>query len=114
MYLQANTQRITLDPTSDERLEMHALFSGWESKNKSLRMILSYDQRICMGQYPVVDLLGYRHTENGDLIIEPEEAKTVRFIFLSYLAGYSFKTIAEILTKKKRPISAGKENFFQR
>lgn len=31
-------------------------------------MILSYDQRICMGQYPVVDLLGYRHTENGDLI----------------------------------------------
>ena len=57
----------TLDPTSDERLEMHALFSGWESKNKSRRMILSYDQRICMGQYPVVDLLGYRHTENGDL-----------------------------------------------
>ena len=101
----------TLDPTSDERLEMHALFSGWESKNKSRRMILSYDQRICMGQYPVVDLLGYRHTENGDLVIEPEEAKTVRFIFLSYLAGYSFKTIAEILTKKKRPTLTGRTEW---
>ena len=101
----------TLDPTSDERLEMHALFSGWESKNKSRRMILSYDQRICMGQYPVVDLLGYRHTENGDLVIEPEEAKTVRFIFLAYLAGYSFKTIAEILTKKKRPTLTGRTEW---
>ena len=101
----------TLDPTSDERLEMHALFSGWESKNKSRRMILSYDQRICMGQYPVVDLLGYRHTENGDLIIEPEEAKTVRFIFLAFLAGYSFKSIAEILTQKKRPTLTGRTEW---
>ena len=64
-----------------------------------------------MGQYPVVDLLGYRHTENGDFIIEPEEAKTVRFIFLSYLAGYSFKTIAEILTKKKRPTLTGRTEW---
>lgn len=101
----------TLDPTSDERLEMHALFSGWESKNKSRRMILSYDQRICMGQYPVVDLLGYRHTENGELIIEPEEAKTVRFIFLAYIAGYSFKTIADILTEKKRPTLTGRTEW---
>lgn len=101
----------TLDPTCDERLEMHALFSGWESKNKSRRMILSYDQRICMGQYPVLDLLGYRHTESGDLIIEPEEARTVRFIFLAYIAGYSFKTIAEILTKKQRPTLTGRTEW---
>ena len=101
----------TLDPNADERLEMHALFSGWESKNKSRRMILSYDQRICMGQYPVSDLLGYRHTEDGDLIIQPEEAKTVRFIFLAYIAGYSYKTIAEILTKKQRPTLTGRTEW---
>ena len=101
----------TLDPNADERLEMHAMFSGWESKNKSRRMILSYDQRICMGQYPVVDLLGYRHTENGDLIIQPEEAKTVRFIFIAYIAGYSFKSIAKILTEKKRPTLTGRTEW---
>ena len=101
----------TLDPNVSERLEMHAMFSAWESRNKSRRMILSYDQRICTGQYPVVDLLGYRHTEDGDLIIQPEEAKTVRFIFLAYIAGYSFKTIAEILTEKKRPTLTGRTEW---
>ena len=101
----------TLDPNVAERLEMHAMFSAWESRNKSRRMILSYDQRICMGQYPVMDLLGYRHTYEGDLIIEPEEAKTVRFIFLAYIAGYSYKTIAEVLTTKKRPTLTGRTEW---
>lgn len=101
----------TLDPNVSERLEMHAMFSAWESRNKSRRMILSYDQRICTGQYPVLDLLGYRHTEDGDLIIQPEEAKTVRFIFLAYIAGYSYKTIAEILTKKQRPTLTGRTEW---
>lgn len=101
----------TLDPNVSERLEMHAMFSAWESRNKSRRMILSYDQRICTGQYPVLDLLGYRHTEDGDLIIQPEEAKTVRFIFLAYIAGYSYKTIAEILTNKKRTTLTGRTEW---
>ena len=43
----------------------------WKSRHKSRRMILSYDQRIMTGQYPVADLMGYRHTkdwENKDKI----------------------------------------------
>lgn len=101
----------TLDPTSSDRLEMHALFSGWESKNKSRRMILSYDQRICTGQYPVSDLLGYRHTYEGDLIIEPEEAKTVKFIFFAYISGLTLNKIAQILTEKSRPTLKGRTNW---
>ena len=53
------------------------MLAEWESANKSRRMILSYDQRICTGQYQVCDLLGFRHTEDGNLIIQEEEAKTV-------------------------------------
>lgn len=53
-------------------------------------MILSYDQRIMTGQYPVADLMGYRHTKDGQLVIEPEEAKTVRFIF-----GYQSSTVLD-------------------
>ena len=68
----------TLDPGSHQALGMHAMLADWESANKSRRMILSYDQRICMGQYPVADLLGYRHTKDGQLIVNEEEAKTVR------------------------------------
>lgn len=97
----------TLDSNIDERLQMHALFAEWESKNKSRRMILSYDQRICTGQYPVADLLGYRHTIDGELIIQEEEAKTVRYIFLAYICGYSLTEIARQLTAKGRKTLKG-------
>lgn len=95
----------------DERLQMHAMFAEWESSNKSRRMILSYDQRICTGQYPVSDLLGYRHTIEGDLIIVEDEAKTVRFIYLAYISGYSLKQIAEMLTEKKRKTLRGRTEW---
>ena len=101
----------TLDPNSHQALSMHAMLADWESANKSRRMILSYDQRICMGQYPVLDLLGYRHTKDGQLVIDEEEAKTVRYIFLSYLNGASLKEIAASLSAMKRPTLRGRTDW---
>ncbi len=101
----------TLDPNSDQQLEIYAMLADWESANKSRRMILSYDQRICTGQYPVADLLGYRHTIDGDLIIQEDEAITVRFIFLAYVLGYTYAEIAEVLTDKKRPTLKGRTDW---
>lgn len=97
----------TLDPRSSDQLAIHAMLADWESANKSRRMILSYDQRISTGQYPVSDLLGYRHTEDGQLIIVEDEAITCRFIFLACVVGYSLNEIAEILTEKERPTLRG-------
>lgn len=101
----------TLDPNSTMALFIHAMLADWESDNKSKRMILSYDQRICTGQYPVSDLLGYRHTKDGDLVIQEDEAITVRFIFLAYLGGYSLNEIAEILTENDRPTLTGRTEW---
>lgn len=101
----------TLDPDCKQNLSIHAMLADWESANKSRRMILSYDQRICTGQYPVLDLLGYRHTKEGELIIQPEEAKTVRFIFLAYIGGYDCDEIAEILTERERPTLRGRTDW---
>ena len=98
----------TLDPSSNQSLSIHAMLADWESAQKSSRMILSYDQRICMGQYPVSDLLGYRHTTDGQLIIQEDEALTVRFVFLAYICGYSLGEIAEILTEKERKTLRGR------
>lgn len=101
----------TLDPDCGQMLSIHAMLADWESANKSRRMILSYDQRICMGQYPVSDLLGYRHTAEGGLVIVEDEAVTVRFIFLAYLMGYSLGEIAKILTEKGRKTLTGRTDW---
>lgn len=101
----------SLDDRSNDSLEMQAMLADWESKNKSRRMILSYDQRILTGQYPVADLLGYRHTTEGELVIVPEEALTVRFVFLAYIDGMSCDDIAKILTEHKRPTLKGRVNW---
>ena len=63
------------------------------------------------GQYPVADLMGYRHTKDGQLVIEPEEAKTVRFIFLAFIQGYDYEQIAMILTQKKRSTLRGRQEW---
>ena len=101
----------TLNPSSQYSLDIQALLADWESGNKSRRMILSYDQRIMTGQYPVADLMGYRHTKDGQLVIEPEEAKTVRFIFLAFIQGYNYEQIAMILTQKKRSTLRGRQKW---
>lgn len=101
----------TLDPNINERLQMQGLFAEWESGNKSRRMILSYDQRICTGQFPLSDLLGLRHTIEGGFVIEEEEAKTVKFIFLATLCGYTAEEIADILTEKQRPTLRGRTEW---
>lgn len=101
----------TLDPNINERLQMQGLFAEWESGNKSRRMILSYDQRICTGQFPLSDLLGLRHTIEGGFIIEEEEAKTVKYIFLATLCGYTAEEIAEVLTDKQRPTLRGRTEW---
>ena len=101
----------TLNPSSQYSLDVQALLADWESGNKSRRMILSYDQRIMTGQYPVADLMGYRHTKDGQLVIEPEEAKTVRFIFLAFIQGYNYDQIAAVLTQKKRSTLRGRQEW---
>lgn len=101
----------TLDPDCDQSLSIHAMLADWESANKSRRMILSYDQRICTGQYPVSDLLGYRHTSDGDLVIVEDEALTVRFVFLARMLGYSYEDIADILTEKERKTMRGRTEW---
>ena len=101
----------TLNKDADQTLGFHALLADWESGNKSRRMILSYDQRIMTNQFPVSDLLGFRHTKDGNLEIVPEEAQTVRFIYLAYITGSSYDDIAAVLTERRRPTLTGRTEW---
>ncbi len=79
-----------------------SLVAQADSPKKSEAMLASYYMRFSQGQYLVPDLLGYRKTGKNQISIDIEEAKTVQLIFMMYMAGYSPKTIARVLTQLGR------------
>ena len=89
----------TLDENSEMALSFIATLAQEESHSKSEIMNASIEMRFKRGVFLTPKLLGYDHDENGDLIINEEEAKTVRLIFFSYLYGYSSQQIADALTQ---------------
>lgn len=92
----------TLDKPADFTLQVLSLVAQEESHKKSEAMLASYYMRFSQGQYLVPDLLGYRKTGKNQIAIDVEEAKTVQLIFMMFMAGYSPKTIAQVLTKLGR------------
>lgn len=58
-------------------------------------------------------ILGYDHDEDGNLIINEEESKTVRLIFFMYLYGYSTGQIAEQLNILQRPTKLNNITFWR-
>jgi len=50
---------------------------------------------------------GYK-IELGEIVPQPQEAETVRSIYLQYLAGASFKQLAEQLQTEEVPFDVGK------
>ena len=102
-----NEQIFTLNPQSEMSLSFIAAMAQEESHVKSSSMNASYEMRFSHGIFMTPPLLGYDQDEDGNLIINEEEAKTVRLIFFMYLYGYSTQQIADLLTKLTRPTKKG-------
>ncbi len=88
----------TLDENSEMSLSFIATLAQEESHTKSEIMNSSIEMRFKRGIFLTPKLLGYDHDDDGNLVINEEEAKTVRLIFFSYLYGYSSQQIADALT----------------
>ena len=101
----------TLHGYDEMRITMSSMQAQYESERKSAAMIWSLDRRFKNGIFlrPTQSLLGYEKID-GEMVIEPEGAKTVRLIFDMFLGGYSCNRIAYELTALKRP--TGKGNMF--
>lgn len=97
----------TLDPNSEMSLSFISTLAQEESHNKSEIMNASIEMRFKRGIFLTPPLLGYDHDEEGNLIINEEEAKTVRLAFFMYLYGYSSQQIADTFTKLKRKTKKG-------
>lgn len=99
----------TLSDNIDLTLSVNASMAQEESHIKSVGMNRSIEMRYSMNIFLTPVLLGYDHDEDGNLIINPREAKTVRLIFLMYLCGYKTSQIADEMTRLKRVTKIGNE-----
>lgn len=100
----------TFKKDNETFLTILAAFSQEESRAKSESMLWSYERRYTNQNFltPTESLLGYDKVD-GQMVIEPEGAKTVRLIYAMYLAGYKIPDIAKVLESLKRP--TGKGNY---
>lgn len=88
----------TLDDDSEVLLSIMAMMAQEESHTKSEIMNASIEMRFRRGIFLTPSLLGYDQDENGNLVINEDEAKIVRLIFFMYLYGYTCQEIADKLT----------------
>jgi len=81
----------TLDSTGALVLTIMATLAEEESRNKSVIMNWSIDRRFSRGIFLTPELLGYDRDENGELVINPQEAETVKVIYDLYINGWTPK-----------------------
>ena len=101
----------TLKEDYESSLAFVSTMAQEESHTKSKAMERSIDMRFERGIFLTPVLLGYDHDEVGNLVINEEEAKTVRLIFFMYLYGYSTSQIAEQLNILQRPTKLNNTNW---
>ncbi len=99
----------TLDTTSNIILFVLAMVAEEESHMKSEAMLLSLEWRFSRGRFMTPKLLGYDKVdviENGihrkKLVINEDQAQTVRLMYYMLLGGSTTTEIAETLTELER------------
>jgi len=97
----------TLDATGSLVLTILATVAEEESRSKSFIMNWSIERRFSKGIFLTPKLLGYDLDEEGQLVINPDEAETVKVIYYLYVNGWSGQEIADLLTEYGRKTKLG-------
>ena len=69
----------------------------------------SIERRFSKGIFLTPKLLGYDLDDEGQLVINPDEAETVKVIYYLYVNGWSGQEIADLLTEYGRKTKLGNE-----
>ena len=97
----------SLKDDSQMALSFQATMAQEESHIRSRSMETSLRMRLDGGLPLTPKLLGYSHDTDGNLVVNPDEAPTVKLIFYMYLYGYSTSDIAAALTELGRKTYLG-------
>jgi len=102
----------TLDAKGEVLLTIMASLAQQESQSMSQNIKLGLQYRYQQGKVQINHnrFLGYTKDENGNLIIDPEQAEVVKRIYREYLEGRSMDKIAAGLEADGILTGAGKQN----
>lgn len=101
----------SLNDDSQMALTFQATMAEEESHTRSRSMETSLRMRLDNGIPLTPKLLGYSHDADGHLIVNPEEAPTVKLAFYMYLYGYSTQQIADAFNALGRKSYLGNINW---
>ena len=101
----------SLNDDSQMALTFQATMAEEESHTRSRSMETSLRMRLDNGIPLTPKLLGYTHDQDGNLIINPDEAPTVKLAFYMYLFGYSTRQIANAFNALGRKSYLGNINW---
>lgn len=104
----------TMDVKGEVLITIMASLAQQESESLSQNVKMGIQYRYQQGKVFVNHnhFLGYTKDAQGNLVIEPEEAKVIKRIFYSYLNGMSMKQIADSL-KADGILTGGKTKNWQ-
>ena len=92
----------SLNEDAQMALTIQSTMAEEESHTRSRSMETSLRMRLDHGLPLTPKLLGYSHDADGNLIINPDEAPTVKLAFYMYLFGYSSAQIAKAFIALER------------
>ena len=92
----------SLNEDAQMALTIQSTMAEEESHTRSRSMETSLRMRLDHGLPLTPKLLGYSHDADGNLIINPDEAPTIKLAFYMYLFGYSSAQIAKAFIALER------------
>ena len=106
----------TANTSSDLMVAVIESIAQAENESRSGNIKWGIKQRAAAGTSKLYDrkCYGYKHDEDGHLVIDEEKAKNVKLIFDLYLSGQSVVGIIKELAKRKILSPTGKEKWCKR
>ena len=105
----------TFDSKGELLITIMSSLAQEESRSISENVTWGHRKRMADGKVSLAysRFLGYDKGEDGNLVINPEEAKIIKLIFGEFLAGLSYHAIADKLTRMGIKTPGGKDKWRQ-
>ena len=99
----------SIHPESEFLITIHGAFAQSESEDTSSRVRWGIQQSMRTGKANIQfkTLLGYKKGSDGEMVIVPEQAETVKLIYEMYLSGRTLRSIKESLEARGLRNAAG-------